>query len=228
MDQESVTPGDMVSKDGDQWVYNGAYWQPLRGRSMHHSLQTFSGRFMWPLQPHEDEIFVEDIAHGIACEYRYGNQSPYPYSVAWHSVALSYVVPDHLKKFALLHDAPEGYIKDIPRTIRSQEPFKSEYEKIDHRLLEVICSRFGIEVQMQKLRVYDIQMSHSEMIVWAEENPVFLAKMRALNIDLTPAYNEEWLDWVRRCPRHDHWKKTEVVWLQRYEELFDANSKTNH
>lgn len=225
-----IEPGTVLINEDvlDRMVYTGKGWQRLHRRKIHHALQTYSGGFIWPLDPRPDEIYPEDIAHGLACENRYGNQSPYPYSVGWHSIALSHVVPEHLQKFALIHDAPEAYIKDLPRVIRSQEPFKTEYEEIDNRFLNVICERFGVKNRMTELREYDVRMSHSEMIVWAETNPVFLAKMKALNIDLTPAYNEEWLEWVRSCPRHDHWEKVEVLWLQRYEELFNANSKVSN
>lgn len=221
-----VEPGDMDDELGVMCVYNGTSWQQLRGRDLALCLQTFSGRFFWPLEPHEDEVHVEDIAHGLACEYRYGNHSPYPYSVAWHSVVLSQVVPDHLKKVALMHDAPEAYIKDIPRPIRSQEPFKTEYEKIDKKLQKVIFSAMELDESLLKeLLDYDIRMSHTEMLVWAEDNPVFSAKLKALNVNVESANIKEWMDLVRRCPRHDHWKKAKTIWLRRYRELFEnANS----
>lgn len=226
--RETLTPipGTITysESDNDHLIYNGNVWQRLRGRDIRHCIQTVSGTFMWPLEPHEDEIHMEDIAHGLACEYRYANHSPYPYSVAWHSVALSHVVPDHLKKYALLHDAAEAYIKDMPRPIRTQKPFDTAYEEIDDRLTKVICSRFNIEKQQKELLPYDIRMGHSEMAVWAEGNSIYLAKLYAVKVDLMDAYHSESIKWVRKCPQHDHWQKAKVVWQQRYEELFNHDS----
>lgn len=213
--------GEIRLIDSEEHIYNGRSWQPLRGRKIENALQTYSGYLMWPLQPHEDEIHVADIAHGLACEYRYANQSPYPYSVAWHSVALSHMVPAHLQKLALIHDAPEAYIKDMPRTIRQQEPFKSEYNKIDDRLLDVICSRFDVENNMEELHPYDTKMSKAEMFIWSERNPVYLAKLKAMKIDLEEISDPEWTYWIKLCPKRSHWFISEDTWLRRYRELFD-------
>ena len=227
--------GDVVTIDGVRYIFNGKDLQPLRGRDMAHSLQTYNGRFMWPLQPYADEIDFISVAHGIACEFRYGNQSPFPYPVAWHSVALSHVVPRHLAKAALIHDASEAYLKDIPRTIRRQEPFKSMYEEIEERLLRVCFEHFGVDyglMDTDEFLYYDIKMSWSEMHVWAHENPVFQAKMNAMaDADamaagvrqselIEGAKDPTYIHWVEKCPRHDVWQNAEAAWLERYHELF--------
>lgn len=215
MDSTLPTLGEIK----DDCIYTGREWQPLRGRCISLSLQTYSGRFIWPLDPYVDEIRVADVAHGLAAENRYANQTPLPYSVGWHSVALSHVVPAHLQRFALVHDAPEAYIKDMPRTIRKQEPFKTEYDKIDNRLLDVCCEAFGVENQMDELYPFDIRISHSEMIVWGEENPVFMAKMNAMGILQPEDYTPEYLEWVRAHPAHR--VDVEKAWLARFDELFN-------
>jgi hypothetical protein len=220
IDVSRMTLGSMVFIDDQCYINNGNQLQCLHDRDLAHCLQTYTGKFFWPLQPRADELCIEDIAHGIACEYRYGNHSPYPYSVAWHSVALSYLVPEHLRQFALVHDAPEAYIKDIPRTIRRQEPFKSMYQEIDDRLMGVCCEFFGIEDQMEEFYDYDILMSYSEMVVWAESNISYLAKLTAMNVNLEPARDPAWLEWVRDAPKHEHWQRSEARWRQRYDELF--------
>jgi hypothetical protein len=94
------------------------------------------------------------------------------------------------------------------------------YQEIDDRLLGVCCEFFGIEDQMEEFYDYDILMSYSEMVVWAETNISYLAKLTAMNVDLEPARDPEWLDWVRHCPRENHWEHSEERWLNRYDELF--------
>lgn len=220
IDVSRMTLGSMVYIDNQCYINNGHQLQCMHDRDLAHCLQTYTGKFFWPLQPRVDELCVEDIAHGIACEYRYGNHSPYPYSVAWHSVALSYVVPAHLRQFALVHDAAEAYLRDIPRTIKNQEPFKSTYIPIHDHLLDICCEYFGIENKDEEHHDYDVMMSYSEMIVWGESNIAYLAKLTAMNVNLEPARNPEWLEWVREAPKHEHWQRSEERWLQRYDELF--------
>jgi hypothetical protein len=124
-------PGEVIEVDETWYIWNTQFWQNMRGRNLHFAMQTRSNIFFWPLQPHVSEIRVEDIAHGLCIESRFSNTPPYPYSVAWHSYVLSFIVPDHLKKWALIHDATEAYLIDLPRPVKRQEPFKSFYEKAE-------------------------------------------------------------------------------------------------
>ena len=233
---KKVSIGEIVTIDGEGYIHNGQEMQPLRGRDMAHSLQTYNGRFIWPLDAYPDEVDAVSVAHGLACENRYGNQSPFPYPVAWHCVALSHVVPAHLARAALIHDASEAYLKDIPRTIRRQEPFKSMYEEIEERLLRVCFEHFDEDYDLmdsEEFLYYDVKMSWAEMHVWARENPVFKAKMVSMSgIDakmfssvqqgqlIAEAKDPTYIDWVEKCPRHDVWQNAERAWLERYFALF--------
>jgi len=71
---------------------------------------TLTGRRFFPFKPTPETISIEDIAHGLAGEYRWGNQSSRRYTVAEHSVAVSTRVGDdpELAMRGLLHDAPEA------------------------------------------------------------------------------------------------------------------------
>lgn len=224
---EPIKPGTVANINGDDHIFNGLDWQPLRGRDLFHSLQTYGGRFIWPLDPHVDEIDHLSIAHGLACEMRYGNQSPYPLPVAWHSVALSHVVPPEYAQAALIHDAAEAYLKDMPRPIRRQEPFKGMYDAIEDKLLRVCFEYFGVDYELMndEFLFYDIKMSWCEMTVWARTSPVFEAKLNALFAVSPPeriedSLDEDYIKWVERCPRHEMWQSAEKAWLERYDELF--------
>lgn len=219
--------GETIKLYDDTYINNGVALQPLRGRSLMHSLQTYSGKFMWPLDPHVDEIDYISVARGLSTECRYGNQSPYPYPVAWHSVALSHVVPPEFAQAALVHDAAEAYVKDIPRPIRRQEPFKSIYGPIEENLLEVCCNHFGVDyglINNEEFLFYDVKMSLCEMRVWTRTHPVFEAKLNVLfNADedrIEDSLDEDYIKWVEKCPRHDVWQRAERAWIERYNELF--------
>ncbi len=55
-------------------------------------MNVFSGHRIDPLHIKEDDIYLEDIAHALSQICRYGGHSKDFYSVAQHSIAVSYLV----------------------------------------------------------------------------------------------------------------------------------------
>ena len=228
--KENMKLGETIRLHDDEYINNGKELQPLRGRNLSHSLQTYSGKFIWPLEPYADEIDYISVAHGIACECRFGNQSPYPLPVAWHSVALSHVVPPVYAQAALIHDASEAFLKDIPRPIRRQEPFKGIYDEIEERMLRACFEHFGVDYKLMdndEFLFYDIKMGYCEMTVWARTSLVYKAKMNNLfdtastyEVTIEDSLDEDYIKWVEKCPRHEVWQRAETAWIERYNELF--------
>lgn len=104
-------------------------------------IQTFTGKAFYPLDPVVADIDIEDIAHALAHQCRYGGHCRQFYSVAEHSVLLSQsVAPEHAL-WALLHDASEAYLVDVPRPVKAE---LREYREIEDRLLAAIAARFGL------------------------------------------------------------------------------------
>jgi hypothetical protein len=104
-------------------------------------MQTYSGRAFYPLNPQPAHIDLEDVAHGLSNLCRYGGQCRVFYSVAEHSVLLSYAVPEHLARWALLHDASEAYLSDVIRPIK---PHLRGYYDIEDQLMGAIAVRFDL------------------------------------------------------------------------------------
>lgn len=109
-------------------------------------MQTVSGRQFWPLDPRHDEIFIEDIAHPLSMACRYAGHCLRFYSVAEHSVLMARWLrsageTEAVQLCALLHDAPEAYLVDVPRPVK---PFLTEYKAIEGRLWLMVAARFGI------------------------------------------------------------------------------------
>ena len=125
-----------------------------------HWMQTASGRKFWPLDPRSDEVFIEDIAHSLSMQCRYGGHCKHFYSVAEHSVHASYLVSGMHAFTALMHDAAEAYCTDIIRPIKK---FLTEYGAIEQRIWEVIAEKFGLPIFLpQAVHDADIAMLFSE------------------------------------------------------------------
>lgn len=109
--------------------------------------QTHSGCKYYPLDPDPDLINLIDIAHQLSLVNRFCGATMYPYSVAQHSLlcaALSqHMFPGDtaLRKWALLHDAPEYVLGDMVRPVKVQLP---EYRRMEQRLMEVIATKFAL------------------------------------------------------------------------------------
>ena len=108
--------------------------------------QTFTGAQVWPLDPRIEDLRVEDIAHALACQNRFAGHTRVPYSVGEHSVRASLAVDvsgcrtdDQRRKVrlaALMHDATEAYLVDLPRPIK-RDPTMYGYRAAEERLAAV-------------------------------------------------------------------------------------------
>lgn len=116
-------------------------------------IQTYTGRQFWPMDPRSDEIFIEDIAHALSMQCRYAGHCLKFYSVAEHSVLVAQWVfektgDDGLALWALLHDAAEAYLVDVPRPVK---PYLRGYDVAEARVMKAVCARFGLHVEMPEI-----------------------------------------------------------------------------
>lgn len=91
----------------------------------------------------EADVDIVDIAHHLSLECRYGGGIRKHYSVAEHSVLVSKHVPFEYRKEALLHDACEAYLKDIPRQFKIR-PEMQWYRDLEQHYINTINAKFGI------------------------------------------------------------------------------------
>lgn len=121
----------------------GGYVYP---RSRHGDfMQTYSARKFWPLDARHEEIHIEDIAHALAMQCRYGGHCERFYSVAEHSVLMARSVSHENAMWALLHDAAEAYLADVPRPLKRYLP---GYKEAEAKVMAAICERFGLPSAM--------------------------------------------------------------------------------
>jgi 5'-deoxynucleotidase YfbR-like HD superfamily hydrolase len=95
-------------------------------------------------KPDLDQINIEDIANALSKVCRFNGQLKTFYSVAQHSIHVAEMVPTHLKLTALLHDASEAYICDVPTPLKKM--LGSVYTDIEDTLSEAIGLKFGVEL----------------------------------------------------------------------------------
>ena len=107
-------------------------------------IRTYTGRTFSPLHPDPEDICIEDIAHALSQLNRWGGHTAEPYSVAEHSIRVAHLLPDELKLYGLLHDAPEAYgLVDLPRPVKYL-PGMEYYRELCERVEQTIFERFGL------------------------------------------------------------------------------------
>lgn len=119
-----------------------------------------SGTYFDLVDPKPEMVNLEDIAHALSMINRYGGHTCYHYSVAEHSVIMSYIVPPLFAKEALLHDAHEAFVGDMIAPLKALCP---DYAALEQRVGTVVAARFGLPQAMSpEVRHADRQMVRLE------------------------------------------------------------------
>lgn len=109
-------------------------------------IRTFTGLYVTPTRLTPGMITIEDIAHGLSRVCRFAGHCAGFLPVAEHSIAVARIVmttdPDHALE-ALLHDASEAYLGDMPRPIKHL-PEMAPYREAEERAERAIAERFGL------------------------------------------------------------------------------------
>lgn len=109
-------------------------------------MQTYCGQMFWPMDPRADEVDIRDIAHALSNACRYAGHVREFYSVAEHSVLMSRAMSSlNDRRWALLHDATEAYLVDVPRPVK---PYLAGYREAEAALMDVIATRFRLVGEM--------------------------------------------------------------------------------
>ena len=123
-------------------------------------IRTHTGIYMNVFEPSLEMIQIEDIAHALSHQCRFGGHLPNFYSVAQHSVLCSRLVDKQYQKQALLHDASEAYLLDIPRPIKHR---LDNYKEIEDNLMRLIAQKFGFKYPLeQPIKQVDEEMLQFE------------------------------------------------------------------
>ena len=148
-------------------------------------LGTLSGTNLHFMNPHEDEICLDDIANALSKNCRYAGQINRFYSVAEHSVLMARYFIDKgefQKAFtALMHDATEAYLVDVPRPIK---PHLIGYIEMEERLMKVIFEKFNVQPMCKDVKELDCHIVHDEAKVLFNSIPDWVKFYRSFGIEL--------------------------------------------
>src|SRR5215207_10148348 len=136
-------------------------------------IQTLTGRRMNPLDAAPEDIDPVDIAGALANLCRFGGHSRGFYSVAQHSVIVcdlleqQVATPDELMA-ALLHDAAEAYLGDLPHPIKHRSDLGTAYKVAEQRLEAVIAERFSLPDAAARIKPLDRALLATERRIVSE------------------------------------------------------------
>ena len=125
-------------------------------------IRTVTGRYVSIANPQAEQIDLEDIAHGLANTMRWGGHTLHPYSVAQHSMEVAKRCERPHALAALLHDASEAYLCDLPTPLKSLLP---DYKAIEARFMRVIFDRFGVPYPLHE----SVSKADADALQWEWE-----------------------------------------------------------
>ena len=168
---EKEFPPDQDARKGD-WIF------------------TASGRQFWALDPRAEEIHIEDVAHALSMQCRWGGMVHTWYSVAEHCVRVAEILPPEQKLAGLLHDAAEAYLVDLPRPIKRSMPI---YDEAEARIFRCVAERFGIpDVMSAEIHRADGIICETERRDLMPAMPVHLDKSRTMGAEPLPGIIYPW------------------------------------
>lgn len=153
-------------------------------------IETFTNKQYHFLNPSESEVCIEDIAQALSMSCRYSGHVKRFYSVAEHSCILSdkvlEITGDESQAYdALLHDASEAYLTDIPRPIK---PHLDNY--FDIELLAEKCIQSALKCKpmndlIARLDTNIVRDEAEQLFVnvpsWASDYELTGVKVKGLN-----------------------------------------------
>jgi len=116
-------------------------------------IRTLTGKYIDVANPHPDMICLEDIAEGLAYNYRFGGLFKNKVTIAEHSIDV-YIATKQLQEFsqldksitervsALLHDASEAYLRDMPSPVKSYLP---DYRALEDKVMSCIAYKYDFQ-----------------------------------------------------------------------------------
>lgn len=157
------------------------------------TLITMSGRAVDPLAMRVDDVSWIDIGHALSQINRWNGHTRVPWSVAHHSIVVATLAEPADTLWALLHDASEAYLCDLPRPVKLL-PVLSPYLALEARVMHVVLEAAGIAPALLPDAVREID----DAVLVAEYRAFFPTSRHQTRL---PAVREHLVaqasDWIR-------------------------------
>lgn len=136
------------------------------------TILTYSGKMVDILNYQATDFCIEDVAHSLSLKCRFSGHSSLFYSVSRHSINVYFVVKAlganlETQLWALLHDAPEYIIGDMPSPLKKVMPqFKEIDNTLTDRMIEahdIVFPGWRTKIDFDLILSVDISMLLPEM-----------------------------------------------------------------
>lgn len=128
-------------------------------------IQTFTGKKFDLLEPIEDMICIEDIAHHLSQVNRFGGACKFPYSVAYHSILVCNKLDVAWKLDGLLHEAEEAYYGDLTTQLKNLLG-REDWNNMLIPVGKALYNKFGIidrtYTEYELIKRVDVRMVNTE------------------------------------------------------------------
>ena len=128
-------------------------------------IRTLSGNLMDLANPKLSDLHIDDIAHALSKQIRYNGHIPWDYTVARHSIIMSYYVPPPFAMEALLHDAGEAYCGDIIYPLKALYP---ELDDFEDNITGLIMTKWNGARQVHSVRKSNHMYWKSDIVAAAD------------------------------------------------------------
>lgn len=111
------------------------------------SIQTFTGHVIYPLDPREEDIFLEDVAHALANKARFTGHTRKFYSSGEHAVRVSWALKElgaslMTQYVGLHHDDSDAFLPDVPTPLKVLPEF-AWFRELEYQHQDLCFKRFG-------------------------------------------------------------------------------------
>lgn len=147
----------------------GRRGETLRIELIDSKIVTASGALVDPIRLLPEDVNPEDVAHALSHQCRFTGHTREFYSVAEHSVRVTRWVQGEggsveEQKCALLHDASEAYLVDLPKPMKQDSYFGKSFRGAETRAMNAIADRFGLPRALPELvKVADLVLLATEV-----------------------------------------------------------------
>ena len=181
-------------------------------------IETYTGRKWRFLKPQSSDVSILDLAHSLSSLCRYTGHLKEFYSVAQHSVLVSYACDPEDAFYGLMHDTSEAYCQDLNRPFK-RSPGMEVYKVYETMTYEAICHAFGMSTtEPDSVKRADLVLLATEKRDLLNQNGIDWKVWSAGKGDEIAPLPEKIIPWKQ--------KKAEKEFLKRFMEL--TNGKFKH